>query len=90
MYADHKTVECPDYPGNNMFNSFGNLALDPTAALLFIDFRSGRTLQLSGSAHVTWTPRPPTAPWPTSVTCSHSCTHPSWPRHAPGWKGAVF
>ena len=54
VYADRKTVEWPDYPGNNMFNSFGNLAVDPTAALLFIDFRSGRTLQLSGSAHVVW------------------------------------
>ena len=61
MYADHETVEWPDYPGNNMFNSFGNLAVDPTTALLFIDFRSGRTLQLSGSAHVAWTSRPPTA-----------------------------
>jgi uncharacterized protein len=40
----------PDYPGNNMFNSFGNLSADPTAALLFVDFRAGITLQLSGSA----------------------------------------
>ena len=54
VYADRKAVEWPDYPGNNMFNSFGNLAVDPTAALLFIDFRSGRTLQLSGSANVVW------------------------------------
>jgi hypothetical protein len=61
VYADHETVEWPDYPGNNMFNSFGNLAVDPTTALLFIDFRSGRTLQLSGSARVAWTSRPPTA-----------------------------
>ena len=30
VYADHETVEWPDYPGNNMFNSFGNLAVDPT------------------------------------------------------------
>lgn len=44
----------PDYPGNNMFNSFGNLAADPTAALLFIDFRAGITLQLSGAASVCW------------------------------------
>jgi predicted pyridoxine 5'-phosphate oxidase superfamily flavin-nucleotide-binding protein len=44
----------PDYPGNNMFNSFGNLAVDPTAALLFVDFRAGSTLQLSGSATVRW------------------------------------
>ena len=54
VYAERKTVEWPDYPGNNMFNSFGNLAVDPTAALLFIDFRNGRTLQLSGSANVVW------------------------------------
>jgi uncharacterized protein len=44
----------PDYPGNNMFNSFGNLAADPTAALLFIDFRAGIVLQLSGTATVRW------------------------------------
>jgi hypothetical protein len=45
----------PDYPGNNMFNSFGNLAVDPSAALLFADFGTGRTLQLSGTAVVEWT-----------------------------------
>jgi predicted pyridoxine 5'-phosphate oxidase superfamily flavin-nucleotide-binding protein len=44
----------PDYPGNNMFNSFGNLSADPTAALLFLDFRAGITLQLSGRATVCW------------------------------------
>jgi predicted pyridoxine 5'-phosphate oxidase superfamily flavin-nucleotide-binding protein len=54
VHADHNTVEWPDYPGNNMFNSFGNLEIDPTAALLFIDFDSGRTLALSGRAVVDW------------------------------------
>jgi uncharacterized protein len=44
----------PDYPGNNLFNSFGNLALDPEASLLFLDFDTGRTLQLSGTAEVDW------------------------------------
>jgi predicted pyridoxine 5'-phosphate oxidase superfamily flavin-nucleotide-binding protein len=52
--ADATTVEWPDYPGNNMFNSFGNLEIDPTAALLFMDFDSGRTLALSGRAVVDW------------------------------------
>jgi predicted pyridoxine 5'-phosphate oxidase superfamily flavin-nucleotide-binding protein len=42
----------PDYRGNNMFNSLGNLAVDPEAALLFLDFRTGRTVQLSGTAAV--------------------------------------
>jgi predicted pyridoxine 5'-phosphate oxidase superfamily flavin-nucleotide-binding protein len=44
----------PDYPGNNLFNSFGNLAVDPEAALLFFDFDTGRTLQLSGTAEIDW------------------------------------
>ena len=44
----------PDYPGNNMFNTFGNLAVNPRAGLLFVDFDGGATLQLSGSAEVLW------------------------------------
>ncbi len=44
----------PDYPGNNMFNSLGNLSTDPTAALLFVDFRADIALQLSGRAEVRW------------------------------------
>lgn len=44
----------PDYAGNNLFNSLGNVAVDPTAALLFIDFTSGRQIQLSGTAELEW------------------------------------
>jgi len=44
----------PDYPGNNMFNSFGNLAIDPETPLLFLDFTTGRTLQLTGAAEIEW------------------------------------
>ena len=52
--ADAHSLWWPDFPGNNMFNSLGNLAVDPTAALLFIDFRAGLALQLSGTAEVQW------------------------------------
>jgi hypothetical protein len=44
----------PDYPGNNLFNSMGNLVEEPAAALLFVDFAAGSTLQLSGRAEVEW------------------------------------
>jgi hypothetical protein len=44
----------PDYAGNNMFNSLGNLAVNPEASLLFVDFATGRTLQLSGTAELQW------------------------------------
>lgn len=44
----------PDYPGNNLFNSLGNLAIDPEAALLFFNFGDGQALQLSGTANLEW------------------------------------
>lgn len=44
----------PDYAGNNMFNSLGNLAVNPEASLLFVDFATGHTLQLSGTAELRW------------------------------------
>jgi hypothetical protein len=46
-----------DYPGNNLFNSFGNLAVNPEAALFFADFDTGRTLHLSGTAEIEWDKR---------------------------------
>jgi predicted pyridoxine 5'-phosphate oxidase superfamily flavin-nucleotide-binding protein len=46
------TLWWPDYPGNNMFTSLGNLATDPSAALAFFDFDRGRTLHLSGQARL--------------------------------------
>lgn len=42
----------PDYPGNRMFNTLGNLVLEPRAGLLFIDYRAGTMLRLAGSAHL--------------------------------------
>jgi hypothetical protein len=41
-------------PGQQSFNSFGNLALNPEAALLFFDFATGRTLHLSGTTEIEW------------------------------------
>jgi hypothetical protein len=43
-----------DLPGNQMFNSLGNLAVDPQAALLVVDPATGRPLHLSGRAEVRW------------------------------------
>jgi predicted pyridoxine 5'-phosphate oxidase superfamily flavin-nucleotide-binding protein len=47
----------PDYAGNNMFNTLGNLTANPRAGLLFVDFDEGRTLQLSGEARIDWDSR---------------------------------
>ena len=34
-------LEFPDYAGNNMFNTFGNLTVNASAGLLFVDFERG-------------------------------------------------
>jgi len=51
---DDYTLTIPDFSGNNHFNTFGNLALNPHAGLLFIDFQQGDLLYLTGTAAVIW------------------------------------
>jgi uncharacterized protein len=51
---DAHTLLFPDYVGNHMFNTLGNLLTNPRAGLLFIDFEKGRTLQLTGTTQILW------------------------------------
>jgi hypothetical protein len=46
----------PDYLGNSMYMTLGNLELDPRCGLLFLDWERGRTLHLTGTARVDWDP----------------------------------
>ena len=48
------TLRLPDYPGNGLFNSLGNLAGDPHVGLLIPEFEQGRQLQLTGTANILW------------------------------------
>jgi predicted pyridoxine 5'-phosphate oxidase superfamily flavin-nucleotide-binding protein len=45
-------IAFPDYDGNGMFKSLGNLSVNPNVALLFIDFERPRRLRINGSAHI--------------------------------------
>jgi hypothetical protein len=49
-------LQWPDYPGNMMFNTLGNIARYPRAGLLFPDFGTGRALQVTGRASINWDP----------------------------------
>ena len=49
-WADGDTVVFDDVPGNNFFNTLGNIVSDPRVSLLFIDFDSGRQLRIAGDA----------------------------------------
>lgn len=44
----------PDYAGNNMFNTVGNILVEPRAGLLFLDFARGGALQFTGRAELRW------------------------------------
>jgi predicted pyridoxine 5'-phosphate oxidase superfamily flavin-nucleotide-binding protein len=48
------TVSWLDFPGNNMFNTLGNLLVDDRCSLLFVDFESGHTLRIDGRASIAW------------------------------------
>jgi hypothetical protein len=53
---DDAHVSFPDYAGNTMYMTLGNVEANPRAGLLFLDWATGDALQLSGRAAVDWTP----------------------------------
>ena len=56
VVAHESLLLFPDYAGNCLFNTLGNIAVNPRCGLLFIDFDTGNCLQLSGEAAVLWEP----------------------------------
>jgi ferredoxin-NADP reductase/MOSC domain-containing protein YiiM/predicted pyridoxine 5'-phosphate oxidase superfamily flavin-nucleotide-binding protein len=54
IVAHESSLLFPDYAGNCLFNTLGNLELDPRAGLLFIDFETGDTLQVAGEVEILW------------------------------------
>lgn len=52
--ADGAALHWPDFTGNFLFNTLGNLQLEPRAGLVFIDFASGTLLHVSGTAEIIW------------------------------------
>jgi hypothetical protein len=44
----------PDYMGNRMFQTLGNLTANPHVGLLLVDWETGNTLQLTGRAQIVW------------------------------------
>lgn len=55
-----RQLRFPDYSGNSMFNSFGNLVTNPQAGLVIVDFHNDQALQLTGKAFVELNQKDPT------------------------------
>ncbi len=45
-------LRTPDYPGNSLFQTLGNIHENPNTGLLFVNFEKGETLQLSGKGEL--------------------------------------
>ncbi len=51
----------PDYQGNSMFMTLGNIAVNPRCGILIPEWTTGGTLQLTGIAELSWAPETFTA-----------------------------
>ena len=49
---DDRTIAFPNYDGNGMFLSTGNVLANPEVGILFIDFERGNRMRLNGTASV--------------------------------------
>lgn len=52
--GDGARLTVPDFTGNFLFNTIGNLELNPAAGLLFIDFACGDLLYVAARGAVIW------------------------------------
>ncbi|HWO71202.1 MAG TPA: pyridoxamine 5'-phosphate oxidase family protein, partial [Actinomycetota bacterium] len=50
--VDERTLAFPNYDGNGMYLSMGNVLKNPNVGLLFIDFERGRRMRVNGLASI--------------------------------------
>lgn len=51
---DDDTLTVPDFVGNYFFNTLGNIAVNPRAGLLLVDFDNGDLLYVAATADIVW------------------------------------
>lgn len=49
---DEHTLAIPDYDGNGMYRTWGNVLVNPKVGLLFLDFENPKRLRVNGTAMV--------------------------------------
>ena len=49
---DERTLAFPDYDGNGMYRSLGNVLVNPHVGLLFLDFEQPKRLRINGTAAI--------------------------------------
>ena len=54
VHVDAGTLLFPDYAGNTMFQTLGNIQSNPHAGMLFVDLATGTLVHLTGTAEIVW------------------------------------
>lgn len=49
---DGTTLAFPDYDGNGMYRTWGNVLVNPSVGLLFIDFENPKRIRVNGTATI--------------------------------------
>jgi uncharacterized protein len=49
---DDHTLAFPDYDGNGMYRTWGNVLVNPHVGMLFLDFESPKRLRVNGTAQI--------------------------------------
>ena len=49
---DEHTLAIPDYDGNGMYRTWGNVLVNPRVGLLFLDFEKPRRIRINGTAQL--------------------------------------
>ncbi|MDH5766950.1 MAG: pyridoxamine 5'-phosphate oxidase family protein [Gammaproteobacteria bacterium] len=62
-----KTLVFPDFSGNNLFNSLGNMYVNPHIGMLFMDFQRAMRVRLNGNVRLLEDITPYQDLWPTAL-----------------------
>lgn len=63
---DEKHLAFPDFPGNGLYNSLGNILTNPHIGMLFMDFERQRRFRVNGVATIAEADDQIRAIWPTA------------------------
>ncbi len=53
---DENTLAIPDYDGNGMYRTWGNVLVNPQVGLLFLDFETPKRMRVNGRARISHDP----------------------------------
>lgn len=67
LVVDSRSLVFPDYAGNRIYNSLGNMLENPNIGILFIDFKTATRLRVNGRASIIYDKNAYIELWPKAL-----------------------